>query len=409
MAARGPDDVDGSGTPYCFWGATCGHNCTNYVAWRQWRLGIPNWQTDSRRASGWDELAVTSKAAAQGVWRDNTPSPGAIAQWNGTWGHVAIVEAVSGSSITISQDRYNTSDLTNHGPYSWATISASSPDWYIHVPGLTAASGEAGASVIHQTVVNGSAWANLSTGIDLGSYSPLAPVYMSGTWPQIFANVDGDLNRVWGDSGGWHQEDTGIDLEPGAEISAVNTGGVNAEVYTTISGVMHRITNPGSGWGIQSSGVWIGNGSLSAVNVNGTPQVMVNIGGYLHQLKPGPSSWILGNTGVYIGSSSVSAVYQGGNYPQVFVNLGGVMHQIKAGTSSWGIYSSGLNVGASTTLSAVNVGTPMARLAANTGGVHHVITAGTSAWQTQSSGVPISGARIYAVVVEGVLQVISLE
>lgn len=55
------------------------------------------------------------KAATLGVLVDQTPAPGAIAQWNsGDSGHVAYVDSVdTDGSIVISEDNYVQTDSPN--------------------------------------------------------------------------------------------------------------------------------------------------------------------------------------------------------------------------------------------------------------------------------------------------------
>jgi surface antigen len=118
------------GSSWCWWGAACGHNCTNYAAWRMATAGISNWVVPSVSAWGWG-----ARAQSAGFTVNNTPSVGAIAWWDqnggrGSAGHVAVVQAVNGNTVTVSQDSYP------NGPYSYQTISASSPTGYIHVPGF---------------------------------------------------------------------------------------------------------------------------------------------------------------------------------------------------------------------------------------------------------------------------------
>lgn len=70
---------------------------------------------------------------------NSTPAVGAIAQWEGddsnpnvSPGHVAYVESVSGSSITVSEDNVILNGLAN---YRWRTITANG-DWptrFLHI------------------------------------------------------------------------------------------------------------------------------------------------------------------------------------------------------------------------------------------------------------------------------------
>lgn len=116
-----------SGTMW--WRMYTGHNCTNYVAYRLVRSGMPNtrpWE-GSGNASNW--------GVAMSRITDQTPAVGAIAWWRayapgaGSSGHVAYVEEViSPTKIVVSQDSWG-------GDFSWATITASGSGWptgFIH-------------------------------------------------------------------------------------------------------------------------------------------------------------------------------------------------------------------------------------------------------------------------------------
>jgi hypothetical protein len=109
---------------YCWWQAACGNNCTNYVAWRLSRAGVANFVIPSVSAHGWNDRAVSA-----GFVVNHTPAVNAIAHWE-SGNHVAIVEAISGTNIVVSEDSAG-------GLLRWTTKSQTSPDWYIHVPGFT--------------------------------------------------------------------------------------------------------------------------------------------------------------------------------------------------------------------------------------------------------------------------------
>lgn len=97
-------------------------NCTSYAAWRWLSAGKPNFLANwpgSRHAKYWPTIAE-----ARGMTVSSTPQVGDIVSWPGlgaaaAYGHVAIVEAVSGGSIAISQ--YNAG---LGGLYSTATKSS---------------------------------------------------------------------------------------------------------------------------------------------------------------------------------------------------------------------------------------------------------------------------------------------
>ena len=115
-----------------YWGQTAGHNCTNYVAWRLIAAGVPKF-TGSGNANKWGSWAVGA-----GYTVSSTPVANSIAWWDSYQsgmtqdGHVAIVESVSGNTITVSEDGYYSQ------VFRWRTYAASAPSGYIIVPGLGA-------------------------------------------------------------------------------------------------------------------------------------------------------------------------------------------------------------------------------------------------------------------------------
>ncbi|GAB2881861.1 hypothetical protein GCM10027026_36140 [Myroides odoratimimus subsp. xuanwuensis] len=112
-----------------WWRMYAGHNCTNYVAYRLVRGGMPNvrpW-SGSGNATNWG-VAMSSIT-------DGTPMVGAIAWWRagtpggGSSGHVAYIEqVVSSSEIVVSEDSWG-------GDFSWRRITRSGRGWptgFIH-------------------------------------------------------------------------------------------------------------------------------------------------------------------------------------------------------------------------------------------------------------------------------------
>ncbi|WP_322760025.1 CHAP domain-containing protein, partial [Frankia sp. Cr2] len=83
------------------------HNCTNYVAWRLSRNGVPEPDYLLGNAGAWDD-----NARAGGVRVDKTPAVGSVAQWDpgvdgaSSSGHVAYVQEVGTDSIVIAEDNY---------------------------------------------------------------------------------------------------------------------------------------------------------------------------------------------------------------------------------------------------------------------------------------------------------------
>ena len=114
-----------------YWSMYSGHNCTNYVAYRMVRKGMPNrrpWKSyGSGNAENWGNYLRS---------RTNmTPRVGSVAWYRayssrgGSSGHVAYVEKVlSPSKVVISQDSWG-------GTFSWEVISKGNgwPSGFIHL------------------------------------------------------------------------------------------------------------------------------------------------------------------------------------------------------------------------------------------------------------------------------------
>ena len=112
-----------------YWQMYSGHNCTNYVAYRMVKNGMPNtrpWE-GSGNASNWGvEMASIT---------DQTPRVGAVAWWKagvppaGSSGHLAYVEKViSRTEILVSEDYWG-------GDFHWRLITKTGTGWpsgFIH-------------------------------------------------------------------------------------------------------------------------------------------------------------------------------------------------------------------------------------------------------------------------------------
>lgn len=102
--------------------------CTSFVAYRiNDRKGIHF--TNQYKGNHWGNANSWDEAArASGVTINSTPKAGAIAQSNaGNYGHVAWVQSVSGSSVTIEEYNY----VHTEG-YSTRTLAKSTFN-YIHL------------------------------------------------------------------------------------------------------------------------------------------------------------------------------------------------------------------------------------------------------------------------------------
>lgn len=112
-----------------YWRMYSGHNCTNYVAYRMVKAGMPNvrpW-SGSGMAYNWG-IAMADKT-------NQTPTVGSVAWFKrntsgvGSSGHVAYVEKViSPTEILVSEDSWN-------GDFDWRRITKDSGYWpsgFIH-------------------------------------------------------------------------------------------------------------------------------------------------------------------------------------------------------------------------------------------------------------------------------------
>ncbi|MBW8731447.1 MAG: CHAP domain-containing protein, partial [Terrabacter sp.] len=116
---------DNSATSY--WRQSTGHNCTNYVAYRLVKNGLPNTKpaTLSGNAYNWGP-AFPSQT-------NDDPAVGSVAWWNTSFsstGHVAYVEkVVSADEILVSEDNWG-------GDFRWRKVTRAGGKWpngFIHL------------------------------------------------------------------------------------------------------------------------------------------------------------------------------------------------------------------------------------------------------------------------------------
>ncbi len=117
------DSGYGAASKTMYWRMYAGHNCTNYVAYRMVRSGLPN----ARPWSGGGN--ATNWGTAMNLITDSTPTVGSVAWWKagvkpaGSAGHVAYVEQViSADEIIVSQDSWG-------GDFSWARVTRATSGW----------------------------------------------------------------------------------------------------------------------------------------------------------------------------------------------------------------------------------------------------------------------------------------
>jgi surface antigen len=144
-----------------YWRMYAGRNCTNYVAYKLIQTGLPN----ARPWSG--EGNATNWGVAMSKLTNRTPTVGSVAWWHSShpsasrFGHVAMVERVDSSSITISESNYG-SDI------SWRRIGKDSvnyPTGFIHF-------NDQRLSVTKRPTVEGTAQVGKAVTVNTGSWSP---------------------------------------------------------------------------------------------------------------------------------------------------------------------------------------------------------------------------------------------
>lgn len=150
-----------------YWRMYAGRNCTNYVAYKLIKTGLPN----ARPWSG--EGNATNWGVALSRLTNRTPTVGSVAWWHSShpsasrFGHVAIVERVGSESITISE--------SNHGSdLSWRRITKGSrnyPTGFIHINDKGTPSTKR-LSVTKRPTVSGTAQVGKAVTVNTGSWSP---------------------------------------------------------------------------------------------------------------------------------------------------------------------------------------------------------------------------------------------
>ena len=120
---------------HSWWEMGTGSNCTNFVAFRLVREGMPNRRPHPDHGARADSLNAYRWGLVYSAHTDRRPRTGAVAWWSrsraGYYGHVAYVEAVNrDGTLTISED-----SATGHG-FDWKRISPGRawPSGFIHFP-----------------------------------------------------------------------------------------------------------------------------------------------------------------------------------------------------------------------------------------------------------------------------------
>ncbi len=281
--------VTGTNTP--------GANCTNYAAWKLSRNGVAR-VSSLGNANNWDD-----RARAVGIPVDRTPAVGALAQCKTrTNGHNADVEAVHGTTVTISESNWNGNWL------QWRQMSVSEVENFIHFK-----------DVVH---------------------APVASKKAIGT-PDFDGDGRSDLFRITPDGilylyrgngqGGW---ETGSGIPIGSSWTAFSTvvapGDFSGDGRSDLIGIlpdgsMRMYTGNGAGGWENPGGVQIGAGwtglrtVFSPGDFTGDPHrdiIAVRTDGSMYAYAGnGAGGWITG-TGVLVGYGwkSSGAVFSPGDF-----------------------------------------------------------------------------------------------
>ncbi|WP_148572492.1 CHAP domain-containing protein [Nocardioides caldifontis] len=169
-----------------YWRMYSGHNCTNYVAYRLVKNGMPN-------VRPWDGSGnATNWGVAMAKITDSTPTVGSVAWWRagvypaGSSGHVAYVErVVSADEIIVSQDSWG-------GEFSWARITRGSKGWpsgFIHF-------NDKKTTVTKIPKVKGAARVGATLTATAGTWSP-ADVTTSLQWRVAGKDVKGATSSTY--------------------------------------------------------------------------------------------------------------------------------------------------------------------------------------------------------------------
>lgn len=137
-----------------YWRMATGHNCTNYVAYRLVKNGMPNIRPWAGTGMAYNWGLANAKLT------DHTPTVGAVAWWAayappiGASGHVAYVEkVVSSTEIIISEDNWG-------GTFHWRKVTKASywPSGFIHFKDVKAPAPPAASSAGSPTGKIDRAW-----------------------------------------------------------------------------------------------------------------------------------------------------------------------------------------------------------------------------------------------------------
>lgn len=251
--------------------------CTSFVAWRlHYSNGFEMPFHDN--AYLWK-----SDAQNRGYTVDTNPALGAVAWWGQStqhpYGHVAWVESISGSNVTVEQ--YN---ATSKGTYSEQTLAASSVDGYIHFSDLANGGGR---SPVPWNFENLDGDPGSLGGHDYNLGQTPAEVNFDGVLQVFYSDAsEGYMRHAWADSSGWH-----FDVLDGAggssgRITANVGGSPSVVVYNhslqlfyydyTNHALRHAWSSDGTTWNFETlDGATSSYSGHSSADVGRTPSAVV--------------------------------------------------------------------------------------------------------------------------------------
>jgi surface antigen len=259
------------------------HNCTLYAAYRLSMNGVtdPGW---SDNAIAWD-----TTAAAHGIPVDQTAAVGAVAQWNGSTGHVAYVDIATSMYIEVTADNYG-GNYTNR--FRIAVTSPAWPDNFIHFRDVSAAlvtpsdgptlavGAHAGGEIdvfwrgehgdlMESWYAGGRWWGPISLGMGPLASAPTVAVQANGEVDVFWRGANGHLVQAYFD-GIWHGPlDLGAANPAMANLGsapAATSWGSEVDVYWT--GVDGKLWE--AWW---SGGAWHGPVQLAMGTLGSAPAV----------------------------------------------------------------------------------------------------------------------------------------
>jgi surface antigen len=219
-------------------------NCTDYVAWRLASLGVPtSIYKGHGNGSGW--------ASVSGLTTNTTPAVGAVAvQTSGTFGHVAFITGVSGSTITIAEYNYG-----ENGTYDTrsGTLSGLGFNKVTHFEKYESGGGQ-------------------------GSGEEVVPVTTSDGHVQIFYDSNGTLGENWYSPG--NGSSGGGTLNPGIQVEGNPTlvpRSGQSVIDAFIRGTNGQIFETWYNWG---NGVWGGWIPIGGNTFTGDPEAVATSDGH---------------------------------------------------------------------------------------------------------------------------------